>query len=78
MAGWTPAKRYRHKTRGTIHILQGCARLQTSTPLTDMAEVVVYFSEDGECWVRSKAEFFDGRFEAIPSSLRRKGKAICR
>lgn len=77
MASWTPEKRYRHKVRGGVYRLMGSATLQTSKPLTDNAEVVVYFGDAGECYVQPMTEFFDGQFEALPSSLKRKGKVAC-
>lgn len=56
---------YRHKKRGTEYELVGLAQVQTESALTDEAEVVVYRGADGVLWVRSDAEFNDGRFEPI-------------
>lgn len=62
--------RWRHLKRGSVYSIVGRGKIQTDTPLTDMAEVVVYvpeyanpFGDDTEVWVRPVEEFFDGRFE---------------
>jgi hypothetical protein len=40
--------------------------LQTSKPLEDMAELVIYRStKDGQLVARAKDEFVDGRFEEL-------------
>lgn len=54
--------RVRHLRRGSTYTVLGPARIQTATPLTDLAEVVIYRGEDGETWARPVAEFEDGRF----------------
>jgi hypothetical protein len=60
------SRRWRHKKRGSTYAEIGEGRIQTSEPLTDHAEVVIYRSEDdGELWVRTKSEFHDGRFEPV-------------
>ena len=59
-------KRVRHKKGGEYEVL-GQGRIQTSTPLTDMNQVVLYRSvEDGSLWARRASEFHDGRFEDLP------------
>lgn len=40
----------------------------------DMREVAIYRSEDGKLWVRSREEFEDGRFEALPAAPQPKGE----
>ena len=61
--GWRPT--HRHKKRGSTYVEVGRGKLQTDTPLTDYAELVVYRAEDGTIWVRPVGEFEDGRFERI-------------
>ena len=60
----------RHKKRGTTYeVLAGLALLQTDTPLSDMAEVVVYrCKETGDFWVRPCSEFNDGRFVMLAAA----------
>jgi hypothetical protein len=69
-SGWTLAPveaTVKHKKRGTTYdVLAGLALLQTDTPLSDMAEVVVYrCRETGDFWVRPCSEFNDGRFAPL-------------
>jgi hypothetical protein len=61
-------ERVRHKTRGTTYrILTQGGKLQTSKPLADMAQLVIYQCEQtGELWARPYSEFMDGRFEPFP------------
>ena len=58
---------YRHNKRGTTYTLIGEAQVQATNdaPLKDFETVVVYRGEDGNLWVRRKAEFHDGRFEQL-------------
>ena len=56
---------HRHKKRGTLYSIVGVARLQSDSPLGDMAHLVVYRSHEGELWARAKDEFNDGRFERL-------------
>lgn len=58
---------FRHKKRGSTYVVQGVAKVQSSTPLTDGCEVVVYAGPDGQLWVRPVGEFYDGRFEPVGS-----------
>ena len=56
----------RHRKRGIIYTIEGSAHLQTDTPLSDMAELIVYRCDhDGSLWVRPTAEFNDGRFDLL-------------
>ncbi|WWT39561.1 hypothetical protein [Microcystis phage Mae-JY02] len=59
-------ERVQHKKRGSTYRVLGRGKVQTDTPLTDYAEVVVYQAEaDGTVWVRPVSEFKDGRFAAL-------------
>jgi hypothetical protein len=62
-------ERVRHKKRGTTYrILTQRGKLQTSKPLADMVQLVIYQCEQtGELWARPYSEFMDGRFEPLPS-----------
>lgn len=54
---WFPT--HRHRKGGLYRvILEGIWEPARS-------EVVIYDDRDGAVWVRPKAEFYDGRFEAI-------------
>lgn len=58
---------YRHVKSGYVVRVTGIARLQTAFPsnrLQDMEPMVVYV-HDGNTWVRSEAEFDDGRFVKV-------------
>ena len=57
---WTPT--HQHLKRRSLYRFVGKATLQTSLPLRDMDEMVVYQAEDGSFWVRPDVEFYDGRF----------------
>lgn len=58
--------RYRHKKRGTSYtVVVAHAELQTSAPLREGAEIVVYRGDDGKFWARPSSEFHDGRFEKL-------------
>lgn len=64
----TPS-RWRHTRRDTTYELLGSARLQTSAPLLDNAELEIYRADkDGSLWARARHEFHDGRFEKIDES----------
>lgn len=65
-----PAQLFRHRKRGSVYTLVGTAKLQTETPLSDMAEVMVYrHAETGELWARPPSEFWDGRFEEVDPAI---------
>lgn len=54
----------RHKKSGGLYRVICRGQLQASGVLKDYEEMVVYQSvESGYCWVRSVAEFDDGRFK---------------
>jgi hypothetical protein len=58
-------KLYKHKKSGHIVKVIHIGRLQTAFPTThldDMQIMVIYY-HDFNVWVRSEAEFNDGRFE---------------
>lgn len=57
--------RYKHRKGGVYDVIAQ-AKVQTSVPLLDMDDVVVYQSiVDNSFWVRSPMEFNDGRFTAV-------------
>jgi hypothetical protein len=59
-------KLWRHLNRGTAYLELGRATLQESTVRPhDGDSMIVYAGVDGELWVRSAEEFFDGRFELM-------------
>lgn len=63
-------KFWRHKKRDTLYVELGRAELQVSTypgnvELSEGAVLVVYQGVDGKLWVRTEAEFNDGRFEEV-------------
>ena len=58
--------RYRHRKRGTIYRVQTHAELQAAAPVPEGTTLTVYLGDDGSAWARPKAEFEDGRFEALP------------
>ena len=61
----TWVNRYKHK-KGGIYDVFAEGRVQTSTPLLDMDDVIIYQSiNDNSFWVRSPMEFNDGRFTPI-------------
>ena len=51
---------HRHIKTGGLYRVVTRANMEA-----DLAQVIVYDSEDGTAWVRPEAEFNDGRFEAI-------------
>ncbi|CAN7388833.1 hypothetical protein [Variovorax sp. LjRoot178] len=59
-----PGVRFRHKKTAGIYERIGEARLQSSTPVADMATLVLYRGQNGALWVRSPAEFNE-RFEPL-------------
>lgn len=59
---------WRHVKRGTVYTEIGRGKVQTYTPLTDYAEVVVYRGQEGDTWVRPVGEFEDGRFAALTTA----------
>ena len=59
-ARWVPT--HRHSKGGLYRLL--C----TATNEADRTPVAVYDDADGAVWVRSAAEFNDGRFQLLPKS----------
>ena len=61
---------YRHvKSLGIYRVLQNSAKLEST-----LEEVVVYQNvETKDVWVRSKKEFYDGRFKLISPNYRISG-----
>lgn len=55
--------KYKHIKTGGLYEMLGVGQWQADTPLSDMAEVVIYRGENGLLWVRDKAEF-EARFES--------------
>lgn len=56
--------RFRHLKTGGFYTLQTLAVNEA-----DLAAVAVYTSDKtGVAWVRPAAEFFDGRFQALPTA----------
>ena len=54
---WTPT--HQHKKGGQYRLLCD-AKLES-----DESDVIVYYDQEGKVWVRSKEEFFDGRFTPL-------------
>lgn len=60
-------ERYRHVKRGSTYRALFTAKVQTSTPIVEGDEVVVYRAEETlDHWARLTKEFEDGRFEKLP------------
>jgi hypothetical protein len=59
---------FKHRVRGTSYTVLGRAVLQTTQPVSDEQELVVYAGADGRLWVRPVSEFYDGRFEKLGES----------
>ena len=57
--------RVKHKKRGTSYVVKGAALLQTTNPLGDDAELIIYESVEGVLYARPVTEFVDGRFEEL-------------
>lgn len=53
---------WKHKRRGSTYEWLRTAKVQTSKPINENDEVVVYRDEKDIWWVRPVGEFFDGRF----------------
>lgn len=50
---------HRHKKGGLYRVLCS-AKLEA-----DESDVIVYYDREGNVWVRSKQEFYDGRFKPL-------------
>lgn len=62
-------KLYRHLKRGTTYRILHYGVMSSTDPSIDGLPAVVYQSEeDGNIWIRTSAEFFDGRFEELKSA----------
>lgn len=48
-----------HNKSGGSYEVIGTGRIQTDKPLTDMSDVVIYFSPESGYWVRPVGEFKD-------------------
>ena len=54
---------FMHRKRGTSYrILVVKASLQTSQPIAEGTDIIVYMGSDGQIWARPIEEFGDGRF----------------
>ena len=63
-----PGEEYLHKKSGHVVTVLDLAQLQTGWPtvhLSDMQIMVIYV-HNAKLWVRTEAEFDDGRFELVP------------
>jgi hypothetical protein len=70
-------RRVRHKKRGSTYRVIGLATIQSGEPIQDMAEIILYQSEDdGRIWARTPFEFEDGRFEDRPRQKRRQSDLV--
>ena len=56
---------FRHLKRGSAYTAIGVASVQTETPITEGARLVVYRGADGALWARPENEVLDGRFEEL-------------
>lgn len=62
-----PGEQYLHKKSGSRVNVVDLAKLQTGWPTTHLGDmdVMVIYEHGGGLWVRSEAEFDDGRFELV-------------
>lgn len=58
-------QRWRHRVRGSEYVVLAVGMMQDADPDIDYRRVVVYRGDDGMVWVRSLAEFTDGRFVEV-------------
>lgn len=59
-------RKWRHKKRGGIYTEIGRGLMQSTAPEWDDTEMVIYRNDVlGTLYVRSVAEFTDGRFEPV-------------
>jgi hypothetical protein len=58
-------ERVHHKKRGSTYTVIGAALVQTSDPIADNAELILYRSDSGMIFARPPSEFNDGRFEFL-------------
>ncbi len=56
---------WKHKKRGHTYEWMRVAKVQTSKPIDENDEVVVYRDEKDVWWVRPVGEFLDGRFKKV-------------
>lgn len=59
-----PTERYRHVKTGGIYTWLGDAIAEWDCK----TEFVAYRGSDGQVWIRSRAQFYDGRFERLPQA----------
>ncbi len=63
-SAWKPTHRHRG---GMECVIVGEGEVQTTDGLCDYDAVTIYREENGRLWVRSTAEFNDGRFMPLPT-----------
>ncbi|MFC0407958.1 hypothetical protein [Roseomonas elaeocarpi] len=59
---------FRHRKRGTTYTFVGIASVQAAREIKEGHCLAVYRGTDGRLWVRPPGEFFDGRFERLPTA----------
>lgn len=62
------AARYQHKKRGSVYEVLGEAELQCAVMSPIEGDLLtIYRGTDGKWWARFRDEFYDGRFEPLPT-----------